>query len=105
MRWVSNLVLAFLFQAMPVQAREAVLFDRDEIASIIHEDHRTTELAGQLLARDLQALTGRSAVVSRDPAACAKLCVVIGRYDSPLVEGIARDAGVSMTALQGQWER
>lgn len=105
MRWVSNLVLAFLFQAMPIQAREAVLFDRDEIASIIHEDHRTTELAGQLLARDLQALTGRSAVVSRDPAACAKLCVVIGRYDSPLVEGVARDAGVSMTALQGQWER
>ncbi|WP_368564707.1 glycosyl hydrolase 115 family protein [Pseudoxanthomonas sp. UTMC 1351] len=105
MRSLSSLVLAFVFQALPAQAKEAVLFDGNEVASIIYQDHRTTELAGQLLARDLQALTGRNAVVSKDLAACAKLCVVIGRYDSPLVEGIARDAGVSMAALQEQWER
>jgi hypothetical protein len=105
MRSLSSLVFALVFQALPAQAKEAVLFDGAEVASIIHQDDRTTELAGQLLARDLQALTGRNAVVSKDLAACAKLCVVIGRHDSPLVERIARDAGISMAALQGQWER
>ena len=105
MRPLWSLVLAFVFHALPAHAKEVVLFDGQEAASIIHQDHRTTELAGQLLARDLQALTGRNAVVSKDLAACAKLCVVIGSYDSPLVERIARDAGVSMATLKGQWER
>ena len=105
MRWFSSLVLAFALPALPVHAREAVLFDGTEIASVVREDVRTAELAGQLLARDLNALTGRNPIVSTDLAACRKLCVVIGRYDSPLVEKVAREAGVSMAALKGQWER
>ncbi len=107
MKWTASSVLlaAVVFQAVPVRASEAVLFADGEVASIVHEDHRTAELAGHLLARDLHALTGRAPVVSNDLAACVKLCVVAGRQDSPLVENVARDAGITLAHLQGQWER
>ena len=101
--WV--LLLALAFGALPARAEGAVLFDGSELASIVHEDHRTAELAGHLLGRDLQALTGRTPAISGDLAACAKLCIVIGRHDSALVEGVARDVGISLAELRGQWER
>ncbi|WP_368564735.1 hypothetical protein [Pseudoxanthomonas sp. UTMC 1351] len=44
MKSLSSFVLACVFQSLPAQAKEAILFDGKEVASIIHQDHRTAEL-------------------------------------------------------------
>lgn len=92
---------------MPAQAQadEAVLFDGSRIAGIVHAEGRTATLAGELLARDLRQLTGRTPGVSSDLAACRRLCIVIGVHDSAAVRAVAKDAGVDLSALRGRWER
>ena len=86
-------------------AEEVQLFDGTELASIVHAEGRTSELAAELLARDLGELTGVTAEVSAGLADCRRLCVVIGPRDSELVGAVARDAGVDLSDLEGQWER
>lgn len=97
LRWLP---LLLLFAAVQASAEEAVLFDGRQVADVVHEDDRALGLAAQLLARDLAAITGHAPKVSTALTNCRVLCVVIGRHDSPLVRGIAREAG-----LDGQWER
>src|SRR3990170_3397689 len=84
-------------------AEEFELFDGRELASIVHAEGRTSELAAELLARDLGQLTGASAEVSTDLASCLRQCVVIGPLDSALIGAVALDAGVDLSDLAGQW--
>ena len=86
-------------------AQAATLFDGRQVAGIVHEDASSARLAGELLARDMAQLTGRTPRVSASLDTCQRLCVVIGRRDSPLVRAAAADAGVDLSALSGQWER
>lgn len=97
-----GLLAAFL--APSARAGNVELFDGRALASIIHEEGATATLAAGLLARDLKSLTGSEAALSEDPARCGAVCVVVGRYDSPLVAAIARDSGINLSALAGQWE-
>ncbi|MFT4089548.1 MAG: glycosyl hydrolase 115 family protein [Asticcacaulis sp.] len=91
---------------VPAMAQSGVsLYDGDQPATIIHENTPTSQLAGELLARDLKSLTGKAAVVSTDLKRCHKVCVVFGHYDSALVKAIAKDAGLDLSALKGEWER
>lgn len=86
-------------------ADEIELFDGREQASIVHAEGRTPALAAELLARDLGELTGRTAAVSTDLAACGRLCIVIGPRDSALIGAVARDTDADLSGLEGQWER
>ncbi len=74
-------------------------------AGIIHEDDTTAQLAAMLLRRDVGAVSGASAAVSRQLDECGQRCVVIGRHDGPLVQAIAREEGLDLSALKGAWER
>jgi len=65
----------------------------------------TARLAADMLAGDLSALGAGQPKVGSDIAACARTCIVIGRYDAPLVAGLARAGGVDLSALRGGWER
>ncbi|MDC7684542.1 glycosyl hydrolase 115 family protein [Asticcacaulis sp. BYS171W] len=89
----------------PVMAQDAVLFDGKSVAAVIHERDTTLGLAGDLLARDLKAVTGQAPNRSSDLKDCVRVCVVVARYDSPLVTTLARDAGLDPARLKGQWER
>jgi hypothetical protein len=91
--------------AAPVRAEDAVLYDGRQLAAIVYQDERTLQLAGQLLARDLKSVTGQAPQVSADLKGCTRMCVVVGRYDAPLLQAIARDAGLDLDSLKGQWER
>ena len=86
-------------------AEEIELFDGRELASIVHAEGRTPELAANLLARDLRDLTGKAAVVTTDLAACGRLCVVIAPTDSALIGAVVRDTDADLSGLAGQWER
>lgn len=97
--------LIALAMAAPALADDVTLFDGKTVAAVIHDDDRTLDLAGQLLGRDLKAVSGKAPVVSARLADCGQVCVVVGRYDSRLVIQVAREAGLDLSTLKGQWER
>jgi hypothetical protein len=74
-------------------------------AQIIHEDDATLRLSAQLLQRDVRAVSGVEAATSLRMDSCRRRCVVIGRHDSALVQGIAKEEGIDLSALKGGWER
>ncbi len=98
-------VLATGAHAAPVSLHPVALYNGQTLATVIHEDTKTSALAAGMLAHDFKTLTGRDAKVSTQLADCAAVCVVIGTIDSTLVAQIARDAGLDLGALKGQWER
>ena len=74
-------------------------------ATIIHADDATMRLSAQLLQRDVRAVSGVQAATSIQMDDCGQRCVVIGRHDSALVERIASEEGIDLSALKGGWER
>jgi hypothetical protein len=74
-------------------------------ATIIHEDDATMQLSARLLQRDVRTVSGIQAAISDRLADCGRRCVVIGRYDSALVQGVASEEGIDLTALKDTWER
>lgn len=96
---------AAILLSAQARADEIELFDGRQVASIVHAEGRTVALAGELLARDLSQLTGHTPSVSADLSTCRGLCIIIGAQDSALIRAVAQDAGVSLSGLQGQWER
>jgi len=91
--------------AFAAHAEEVVLAEAGRVAAVVHDKDKTLSLAGSLLARDLKSVTGQAPVVSSNLADCRQVCVVVGQFDSALVRGIARDEGLDLAALKGQWER
>ena len=77
-------------------------------AGIVHDPAGagdTTRLAADMLASDLTALGAVPPKVGTDLRTCGVTCIVIGRYDAPLVARLARDGGVDLSVLRGGWER
>jgi hypothetical protein len=77
-------------------------------AAIVHDPAgagETTRLAAEMLAGDLTALGAVPPSVGADFRTCAATCIVIGRYDAPLVARLAREGGIDVSALRGGWER
>ncbi len=74
-------------------------------AAVVVEDSATMRIAGDLLRRDLGAVSGETAGRAATPADCREVCVVIGRHDAPLLRDIANAEGLDFSALAGQWER
>jgi len=77
-------------------------------AGIVHDPAgagETTQLAADMLAGDLAALGAVPPHVGTDLRACGATCIVIGRYDAPLIARLARDGGVDLSVLRDGWER
>ncbi|WP_292044605.1 glycosyl hydrolase 115 family protein, partial [Massilia sp. UBA6681] len=72
---------------------------------IVTEARTTFRLAGELLGRDLQQLTGFPATRTDRLDDCRERCIVIGAIGSPLVTQVARAMGVDLAPLAGQQER
>ncbi|MDC7676158.1 glycosyl hydrolase 115 family protein [Asticcacaulis machinosus] len=87
------------------QAIEIPLFEDATVTAVIHENDKTLSTAADLLARDLTSLTGQTPKVSSSLRNCVRVCVVVGHYDSALVKSLAKDSGIDLAELKGQWER
>jgi len=72
------------------------------LPAIVHEDQAAMKIAGDLLARDLAALAGGGAARGTGIEACTRVCVVIGRHDSPLVRKVLAEEGIELPRLE--WE-
>jgi len=101
----AGLIAATGLLATTVHAAPVTLYDGGTVTSVVHEDSKTSALAADMLAHDLKSLTGREARVSTRLDDCGRVCIVLGTIDSPLVSRVARDAGVDLSVLKGQWER
>ncbi|BDT58543.1 hypothetical protein MasN3_20370 [Massilia varians] len=75
------------------------------LPDIVTEAGPTFRIAGDLLARDLQQLTGLTSRRSDSLDACRGRCIVIGANGSPLVTRVAQAMGVDLAPLAGQQER
>ncbi|WP_343519737.1 glycosyl hydrolase 115 family protein [Sphingomonas sp.] len=108
MQFVQLIRVALAFAALlpsVALAQQVELFDGREVAAIVHSGERPAQLAAELLARDLTQVTGIAPLVSGDLAACRRLCIVLGAQDTALVRAVARETGVDLSKLRGQWER
>ena len=77
-------------------------------AAIVHDaagSGNTTQLAAEMLADDLTALGASRPNVTTNMRACRDTCILIGRYDAPLVARLAHAGGIDLSALHGAWER
>ncbi|MGI4844338.1 MAG: glycosyl hydrolase 115 family protein [Janthinobacterium lividum] len=75
------------------------------LPDIVTDAGPTFRLAGDLLARDLQQLTGLASTRGDSLDACRDRCIVIGASGSPLVTRVAQAMGVDLAPLAGQQER
>ncbi|MGB8603135.1 MAG: glycosyl hydrolase 115 family protein, partial [Rhizomicrobium sp.] len=105
-KWIAALAIVAAL-GTKASAETVTLFDGHQLAAILTGDDRPLQLAGDLLARDLEGVTGMAPQRASNKADCSTVCIVIGRYDSPLIRSITEDAGIEIdtAALKGQWER
>ena len=75
------------------------------LPTIVTDGSTTTRLAGELLGRDLQQLTGIPSTPAATLADCARRCIVIGTADSALVRQVAGIMKIDLAPLAGQTER
>ncbi|WP_256869382.1 glycosyl hydrolase 115 family protein [Sphingobium lactosutens] len=101
------MLLAFcgLQLAASASAEDALLFDGRHAATILHGKDRAFVLAANMLANDFDKVTGMQPRQSTDMGDCGNLCVVIADRQSSLIDAVARDTGLDLAPLSGQWER
>lgn len=73
--------------------------------AVLADDTPTMHLAANLLRKDLQAVGGTASAQVQRLEDCPQVCIVIGRYDSPLLRDLAQREGLDFAALSGGWER
>ncbi|KQX01254.1 hypothetical protein ASC94_00995 [Massilia sp. Root418] len=104
---LASLLLGTLLNAQVCHAENIRLAGPDGVADVLSEDSVTMDLAAGLLRRDLQSVSGKT---PRRLAAgglddCGRVCVVIGRHDSPLLRELALREHLDFSSLKGEWER
>jgi hypothetical protein len=104
-RSLKTLFLLAAFAAPCAGAAPFPLAGTGAAPVIVSESGKTLELAAAMLRRDLHRVAGVDATTATDLSACRQVCVVVGTAASPLVQAIARQAGVDLAPLKGQWER
>lgn len=105
-RWAGPaLAAALACSSGVVHAQQIRLSGGKTAATIIHADTMPLRLAAKMLAGDLEKLTGTRPRTSADLADCARICIVMGEHNSPLMAKVAADTGLGLAPLAGQWER
>lgn len=85
---------------------EPFTLDKDgRLPLIVTETQPTFRLAGELLGRDLEQLTGLQPARSDSLDDCRDRCIVIGSAGSPLVRQAAKAMDLDLAPLAGQQER
>jgi len=93
-----------ILMAGPAHSRSLPLLTGDATSLIVTDEHEPIQVAGNMLKRDIEMVTGRSAEIATKLDLCPKVCIVVGRFDGPLVQGIAKTYGIDLTRLSGRWE-
>jgi hypothetical protein len=103
---IRSLVLLCAFLASRAGAAPFDLAPAGAPPVIVHDGGgKTLGLAAAMLRHDLRAVSGVDAATAEDLSACSTVCVVVGTAASPAVQRIAREGGVDLRPLRGQWER
>lgn len=99
------IALGTLLASGIVHAQPFALDTAGSLPVIVTDGAVTTRLAGELLGRDLQQLTGIASTPAAALADCRQRCIVIGTADSALVRQVAGAMKIDLAPLAGQTER
>jgi hypothetical protein len=102
---IRFLPLVLALAAGIVHAQPFELGVPGQALTIVHEAQATLRIAADMLARDVERVSGHTAAVTTRLADCPRRCVVVGTADSALVRDAARTLGVDLRPLAGQSER
>ena len=101
----ASITFGLLLASGLAHAQPFALDSGGQLPVIVTEAKPTFRLAGELLGRDLQQLTGLPSTRSDRLEDCRSRCILIGKADSPLVAHAAQAMGVDLAPLAGQQER
>lgn len=101
------LLFSMLLSAPFSHAASIRLAGPEGVADVVSDGDTTMKLAAALLRRDLEAVSGKAprSLAADRLAECARVCVVIGRHDSPLLRQLAQSEHLDFSSLRGEWER
>ncbi|RZA32749.1 MAG: hypothetical protein EOP92_24450 [Lysobacteraceae bacterium] len=102
---VRSIALGLVLASSFAHAQPFALDTGAQLPLIVTEASVTSRLAGELLGRDLQALTGITGTRTDRLDECSRRCIVIGTAGSPQVRQAAQAMGVDLAPLGGQVER
>ncbi len=99
-----GVIAALLFICVPARAAEITLFDGKSVAAIVVDGGTPIRKAGELLARDLAALSGRAPAVAESTEGAKGALVIIGRFDAPLIASLLKANKIDTAPIAGKWE-
>ncbi|MBI0476369.1 hypothetical protein D9601_13540 [Sphingomonas sp. MA1305] len=102
--WLTLMIATFPAAAAAAAAAAPLSLDRTSLV-VAPGGGRTETLAATMLAGDLASLGAARPPVVAALAQCRGTCIVIGRYDTPLVRRVAAGGGVDLSMLRSAWER
>src|SRR5574343_773822 len=88
----------------PAHSRSLPLVKGGVAPLIVTDEHEPVQMAGNLLRRDIELVTGRSARMAKTIEECQSICIVVGRFDGPLIANLTKVYGIDLSRLAGRWE-
>lgn len=105
-RKVFFVALMILGVTTPTFARDLSLFDGKSVSGIAYDtkDGEPVARVAELLAHDLNALSGHEPLVTDSTNGQEGTAVIIGTRDAPLVANILAANHIDSSAIAGKWE-
>src|SRR5579862_2259217 len=104
--WAVLAALLFICTPAAAWAADFMVFDGKAVPAIAADTDKAAgpiAKAGELLARDVNALTGMAPSVVKADGAHGP-AIIIGQIDSPLVARLLTENHIDTTPLKGKWE-
>jgi hypothetical protein len=89
------------------QTRSFVVFDRKSLATIVYDtaDYPTVKLAAQLLAQDIERLTGEMPAIKNDFSGLKGNVIMVGSVDrSSFMQHHLIKEQINVAGIEGKWE-
>ncbi|MEI9886493.1 MAG: glycosyl hydrolase 115 family protein [Rhizomicrobium sp.] len=97
-------VAALLLLCLPARAADLTLFDGKSVAAIVTDGGIPIGKAGDLLARDLAALSGRAPTVAKSAEGAKGTLIIVGPLDAPLIASLLKANHIAAAPIAGKWE-
>jgi hypothetical protein len=107
MRFGGAVLAAFVFICAPAaRAADFTVFDGKTVPVVVADTDRAggpVQKAAELLARDLNALSGVAPAVVK-PGGASGPAIIVGQVDSPFVAQLLAENHIDTSPLKGKWE-
>jgi hypothetical protein len=106
-KWLSLFTVICLLEIFPTtHAADFTLISKSKKVSIVYErnDNAIDSITANLLAQDIQRVTGYLPVVSKDISKVKGVVIIIGSLNSKLVQDLLGPKSSAVLGLKDKWE-